>query len=331
MWAKIAMQCDTAERRSEMFRLGGDEYLAPIMRNNPTSGLPERDPDAIISADLILPMPWSSATGSTGCGKKAFDSSLLSNPITITIAFEQATSVFGGSVSPNPFPRNFNSASMIFRQGELRYKNMSLEGELKMHPDQSLFYPDIFCTYQTPAVFQGSRTQPVSVPLLGILNGDLLALTVGVVRTSLLNSIPSATPNVYTAPNKFQFDNIQNVFLAFNGQPMFRAPLSSWKLFTACSTPGAQYFHNSLIIPGVGPGVYTSVPQDSYLLHIDFSQFRSTSFEHNFPNTWRIGNNTLTLQFTTEGDQTVSYQLFCTYHYSSIVQIQQGNSLLYFD
>lgn len=332
MWAKIAMQCDTAERRSEFFRLGGEEYLSPIMRNNPTTGIPERDPDAVISADILLPMPWSSATGSNGCGKKAFDTSLLSNPITITVAFDKNTAVFGGSTSPNPFPRVLAAAQMIFRQGELRNRAMSLEGEIKMNPEMSLFYPDIFCTYQTPAVFQGSRTQPVSIPLLGILNGDLLAITVGVVRTSLLESQPLTSPaNVNSAPNKFQYDNIQDVRLLFNGQVMFNAPRSSWKLFTAHSTPGAQFFHNSLITAGVTPGTFTSVPQDSYLLHIDFSQFRSTSFENHFANTWRIGNNTLTLQFTTEADQTVSFQCFVTYHYNSIVQVQNGNTLLYFD
>ena len=332
MWAKIAMQCDTAERRSEFFRLGGEEYLAPIMRVNASTGLLERDPDAVISADILLPMPWSSATGSNGAGKKAFDSSILSNPITITVAFDKAQSIYGGSTLPYPFPRNLNAASMIFRQGELRYKNMSLEGELKMNPDKSLFYPDIFCSYVTPPVFQGSQTQPISLPIVGILNGDLLSMTVAVVRTSQLESQPLLAPvNTYSAPNKFQFDVIQNVSLLFNGQVMFRAPRTSWKLFTSHSTPGAQFFHNSLIVPGLTAGTFTSVPQDAYLLHIDFSQFRSTSFESHFANTWRIGNNTLTLQFTTEGDQTVSYQCFVTLSYNSIVQIQSGNSLLYFD
>lgn len=332
MWAKVAMQCDTAERRSEFFRLGGEEFLSPIMRNNPTTGIPERDPDAVISADILIPLPWSSATGAAGCGKKAFDTSLLSNPITITISFESAQAVYGGSISPNPFPRNLNAAQMIFRQGELRYREMSLDGELRMNPDKSLFYPDIFCGYQTPPVFQGSQTQPVSLNLLGILNGDLLAITIGVVRKSLLESSSLPAPaNTYSAPNRFQYDNIQNVRLLFNGQVMFNAPRSSWKLFTSHSTAGAQYFHNSLITAGVTPGTFTSVPQDAYMLHIDFSQFRSTSFESHFPNTWRIANNSLTLQFTTEGDQTISYQAFITYYYNSIVQVQNGNTILYFD
>ena len=331
MWHKIAMQCDTAERRSEMFRLGGDEYLGPIQRTGST-GLPERDPNAIISADIIIPMPWSSATGSTGQGKKAFDTSLLNNPITITVAFERNTSIYGGSVSPNQFPSAFTSAQMSFRQGELRYKNMSLEGELKMNPSLSLFYPSIFTTYQTPPVFQGSQTQPISVPLLGILNGDLLSITIGVVRQSLLEGIQTvANQNLYTAPSKFTYDAIQDVRLLFNGQVMFNAPRSSWRLATMVSSPGAQYFHNSLVTINPTTGVSTSVPQDSYMLHIDFSQFRTTTFESMFANTWRIGNNTLTMQFVTEGDQTISYQMFVSYNYNSVIQVQNGNTLLYFD
>lgn len=327
--AKILMQCDTAERRSEMFRLAGEEMLQPIMTIDPNSGLPVRDANARIMADLIIPLPWSSASGLNS--KKAFDSSLLNNPITITVAFEPNTAVFGGSRTPNDFPVNFLSASLIFRQGELRYKSMSMAMELKMYPELSMYYPDIFCTTQKPPIFQGSQTQPQSINLLGILNGDLVATTIGIVRTSNLNSQPSVTPGVYTAPNKFQYDAIKDVSILFNGQVMFRSIGFSWKLSTMISSAGAQFFHNSLIQPTIVPGVFTSTPQDSYLLHIDWSAIRSAVFEGQFQNVWRIGNNTLTLQFTTEGDQTVSYQAFITYWYNSIVQVNNGNTMLYFD
>jgi hypothetical protein len=328
VWAKIAMQCDTAERRSEMFRLGGEEYLSPVMIVDPISGLPVRDPNFRIMADIIIPLPWSSASGLYS--KKAFDSSLLNNPITITVAFENNTAVYGGSRVPNDFPVNFAAASLVFRQGELRYKNMSMASELKMYPELSMFYPDIFCTTQKPPIFQGSQTLPQTLNMLGILNGDLVATTIGIVRTSLLNSGPSLTAGVNTAPNKFQYDAIKDVSILFNGQVMFRSIGLAWRLYTMVSSAGAQYFHNSIISPS-GPTTFVSSPQDSYLLHIDWSQIRSTCFEGQFQNVWRIGNNTLSLQFTTEGDSTVSYQAFITYYYNSIVQVNNGNTMLYFD
>ena len=98
------------------------------------------------------------------------------------------------------------------------------------------------------------------------------------------------------------------------------------------SAMGAQYFHNSPIQPtSTGAGPYISVPQDSYLLHIDFSAIRATTFEGMMQNTWRIGNNVLNLSFNTEGDSTVAYQMFCTYNYNSVIQINQGQSIFYFD
>jgi len=324
LWHKIAMQCENAEKRSELFRLGGDELLSPIQRLNSLTGLPERDPDAVLSADILLPLPWSSASGLFG--KKAFDTNLLVNPITIQLTFNQSTSVFGGSISPNPFPSGFTTATMIFRQGDLFSKSMSLKNKLLSMPDQSMFYPWIYTQSYLPTQFYGSNvaSQPITMPLLGFINADLLALTIGVVRTSLLAPVQGQPPNI------FQYDNIQNVSLLFNGTVMFNAPRQSWKLFTMKSGLGAQYFHNSLI-QTAGVGTFSSIPQDAYLLHIDFSSIRSMSFEGMMQNVWRIGNNTLSLSFTTEGDQTVRYQAFCSYHYNSVVQVQQGQTAIYFD
>lgn len=323
LWHKVAMQCETAEKRSELWRLGGEEYLGPITKV--LGGVVVRDPEAVISADILLPLPWSSASGLFN--KKAFDTNLLVNPIQIQVQFNDASSIYGG-LSASPFPSGFNRAVMLFRQGDLASKSMSMRRELEVNPDMSMFYPWIYSQSYQPTQFQGSNdpANPITVPLLSFINADLLGITVGIVRTSLL------APVTGQSPNAFQYDNIQNVVLEFNGTVMFAAPRSSWKLFTMKSAMGGQYFHNSLIQPtlaGVGP--YTSIPQDAYLLHIDFSAIRSTTFEGLMQNVWRIGNNTLSLRFNTEGDSTIRYQMFCTYHYNSIVQVQQGQTNIYFD
>lgn len=325
LWHKIAMQCETAEKRSELFRLGGDEYLSPIMRNNAITGVPERDPEAVLSADILIPLPFSSA--SALFNKKAFDTNLLVNPITIQVQFNQVTSIYGGSRSPVDFPAGFSVANMYFRQGELFSKSMSLKRRLDTHPDESMLYPWIYTQSYLPTTFKGQNKQnmPMTIPLLGFINADLLAITIGVVRVSQL------TPPAGQPPNQFQYDNLQNVQLNYNGTVMFNAPRSSWKLSTIKSE-GAQYFHNSLIYPTAPGGTeFTSIPQDAYLLHIDFSAIRSMTFEGMMQNVWRIGNNTLSLSFNTEGDETVLYQMFCSYHYNSVVQVQQGQTAIYFD
>lgn len=326
LWHKVAMQCETAEKRSEMWRLGGEEYLTPVTKIDPVTGTAVRDPNAILSADVLLPLPWSSASGLFN--KKAFDTNLLQNPIQIQVQFNDATAVYGGITSVNPFPQGFSRAVMLFRQGDLSSKSMSMRRELELNPDLSMFYPWIYSQSYQPTQFQGSNdpANPITVPLLGFINADLLAITIGVVRTSMLAPLSGQSPNA------FQYDNIQNIVLEFNGTVMFAAPRSSWKLTTMKSTLGAQYFHNSLIQPtlaGIGP--YESVPQDAYLLHIDFSAIRSTAFEGMMQNVWRIGNNTLSLRLNTEGDSTIRYQMFCTYHYNSVVQVQQGQTNVYFD
>lgn len=322
---KLAMQCETAEKRSEIFKLGGDQQIGPIMKTNPDTGLPERDNDAVLSADILIPLPFSSA--SSLFSKKAFDTNLLNNPITIQIQFNQANSIYGGPVVPNPYPTRFSAALMYFRQGDLFSKGLSLKRYLDNHPDESMLYPWIYTQSYLPSQFVGNNVfgTPVTVPLLGFINADLLAITIGVVRTSML------TPPQGQPANQFQYDNIQNVALLFNGTTMFYAPRSSWKLSTIRSE-GAQYFQNSIIYPTVTGGtVFTSAPQDSYLLHIDFSAIRSMTFEGMMQNVWRIGNNTLSLQFNTEGNSSVTYQAFVSYHYNSVVQVQQGQTSIYFD
>lgn len=322
LWQTVAMQCPTSELRSELFRLGGEELLAPIQRIG-AGGIAERDPDAVLTADIILPLPWSSVSAL----KKSFDTNLLVNPITIQVAFNQANSIYGGSISPNPFPAKFNQAEMMFRQGDLFSKSMSLKRTLMEQPDQSMFYPWIYTQSYLPSAFFGSNdpSRPLTIPLLGFINADLVGVTIGVVRTSLL------APSVGAAPNAFQYDNIQNVLLTFNGTTMFNAPKQSWKLYTTLSGMGAQYFHNSLIQATGVPGEFASVPQDAYLLHIDFASLRSMVYDTHMNNVWRIGNNVMTISFTTEGDSNVRYQMFCSYHYNSVVQVSQGQTQIYFD
>ena len=53
-------------------------------------------------------------------------------------------------------------------------------------------------------------------------------------------------------------------------------------------------------------------------------------FEGMFQNVWRIGSQTMNLKFNTEGDSTVQYQPFITFHYNAVAGVQQGQTALYF-
>jgi hypothetical protein len=305
LWQTVAGQCETAEKRSEMFHLGGEEVLAPT--------------GSIQTADLLIPLPWSSAAGLNA--KLPFDTSLLSNPITIQITFKAATAVYGGlGVQPVGFSR----AIMHFRQGDLANKSQSLRSMMLKRPDLMYAYPFIHKQTYTPSIFTGSTTaaSPVSIPLLAFINADLVGMSIGVVRQSRLAPAASSTPS------PFAYDNLRNVTLSFNGLIMYQAPEQAYKLWNIDSQVGSSSLANSVVLPGnVAP--FFSGPTDTYMLNIDFSRTRCLSFEGRYANVWRIGNNTLTLNFLTE--TTESYTLFATYYYNGVAEVSNGETRIYFD
>lgn len=305
LWQTIAGQCETEEKRSELLRLGGDETIA-------TGG-------GIQYADIILPLPWSSANGLNA--KLPFDTGILSNPITIQLTFNQNTSVYGGSAA---HPTAFSKATTYFRQGDLANKSQSLRSMMMRRPELMYAYPFIHHQSYTPSAFTGVATgSKVSIPLLSFINADLVGMTVGVIPTSRLSS--SGTNN---SPSPFAYDNISNVTLSFNGLIMYEAPGRSYKLYGIDSQVGSSKVLNSVIAAGaVGP--FTSAPVDTYTLYIDFARIRSLSYEGRYANVWRIGNNTLTLEFNTE--TTNQYTLFSTYHYNGVAEVSNGETRIYFD
>lgn len=327
VWQRIAMQCDNEEKRSELFRLGGEEVLTPITYIDPADGLVKRDPNAILTAVVLLPFPWSSASGLFS--KLPFDSNCINNPITIQMQFSQAQAIYGGSAIK---PDSFLDAQFLFTTGDLQNKDQSLRRDLELNPALSMMYPFIHTQSLTPTSFAGSSyktaggpSPPISIPLNSFINADLLAITIAVVRTDLLTPLGNGSPSV------FAYDNIQNVRLLYNGTVLFNAPYDSFKALTMRSAMGAQNFKNSLIKPHSGVAPFDSVPIDSYPLHIDFSRIRSMTFEGQFQNTFRLGQQVLTLEFNTEGGGDVRYQMFASYHYNGNAQCQQGQTSIYFD
>lgn len=321
--AKIMMQCETEEKRSELFALGGQEYLTPIMMIDPITKLPVRDPNAVISATILLPLPWSSASGLFS--KIGFDSNCLQNPLTVQLNFRNARAIYGGAANP---PNSFLTGIANIETGDLTNKDQSLRNKLSRNPELSMLYPFIHCQSFNPAAFYGSTnaSTPVSIPMQAFINADLLAMTICVIETNKL------APNGYAAPNPFDFDDISNIQLLWNGTILYNAPFDSWKAMTMRSALGPQYFKNSIIQSndsGIAP--FMSNPKNVYPLHIDFSRIRSTTFEGKLQNVFRIANQTLTLQLNTSKGSDTQYQLFATFYYNGVAQVQQGQTSVYFD
>lgn len=299
-------QCNNSEKKNELFRLGGAEKLA--------------SDGEIMSADLLLPFPWSSASGEHD--KKPFDTSLLNNPITVTVAFKRSEAIYGGTGAR---PSQFNVASMYFKQGELANKDQSLRVEAMKNPNLKYAYPFIHHQSYIPARFTGNDGAlggVNSIPLLSFINADLLGISIGIIRDSRKN------PTANSSPSPFAYDTMKNIKLLFNGQVMYDAPREMFKLINMGSQTGASYFHNSVIQSGnVAP--FNSDPIDTYVLYIDFSRVRAISYDGEYQNVWRIGNNTLSLEFNTE--TTEVYTMACTYHYNGVAEVQRGETRIFFD
>ncbi len=293
----IDQQASSDDKMSEIFRLGGQEYLTP---------------QGNVFADVFLPFPWS-----TMCGKDQklpFDTAMLNSPIYITVVFNPAAQFIGGS---GVKPTQFTDARIICRQGDFYNKDMSLGPLIKRNSQLIYGYPFIHHQSNQSTVIQGTAGVPVSFTLTSILNADLVGLTFGVLLQSDLN------PTGGNSPNPFNYQNVQDITLTYNGQTVYFTPGNMDKLISTYMIDSAAFFHNSLIAPGaVAP--FSSSPIDTYVRHIDFSRTRDACFGKDFANVWRIGNNVLNLQFTPVASG--NFITYLTYHYNGIADIQNGES-----
>lgn len=305
----VMAECATAEQRSEIFQLGGQEYMSV---NGGSSG-------QNITADLLLPFPWSSMCEHV---KKPFDTSLLSNPISLQIEFDTAAAAFSATgTGIAQIPAAFITASLYFRQGDLSNKDQSLKYELMKHPDLMYSYPFI---HHQPYItqFQGSAAPnpPKQINLLSFINADLVSISF-----ACLEQKYDVGGGFQISP--FNYDPISNVRLLFNGLVMYNSPGQMYKLYNTNSQPGASYFFNSVI--QAQNSATPSLPFNTYVVEIDFARIRAVCFENNFQNVWRVGNNTLTLEVNTSTNN--QYTLYATYNYNGIAECQAGETRIYFD
>lgn len=301
----IMYECETQEKRDAIFRLAGEETIGPT--------------DDTVKAYLKLPFPFSSVCGIHS--KKPFDTSLLTNPIILQIAFDQSAAVYGGS---GVQPTSLVKAGIYIRQGVFKNKDQSLKPAMMANPNLMYTYPFIHRQLFTTGSFTGSRSSsaPVTMTLTGLINADLVGLTIGVVKNSQIANDGTK------CPCPFVYDEIQNVLLQFNGLQMFNSPGKFYKFLNMIGTAGSGAVQTSLIANSA-TAPFSSSPQMTYPIYIDFGRIRSACFDGHYSNTWRIGNNTLTLSFNTSTTET--YTMYVTYHYNGVCEVQSGQARIYFD
>jgi hypothetical protein len=308
----IAAQCETAEKFSNIMRYAGEEFLTP-----PVAVAGEDTP--VIEANLVLPLPWSSVNGLIA--KLPFDATLLQQPITVIIQFDEAAAVYTGPNKPNAF----TSATVTVRQGDLADLSDSLKPVLAKEPAMYAGYPFMFHQNEVPLVIQGVRASSgntCNVRLQNFINSDLLSIYFVVVRNSRLSS------NGGGIASPFGFEKITNVNITLNGQVIYNAAGEAHKLCSIRDRMSGAYFQNSQITSAVAP--FNSVPVDSYVTFIDFSRVRSSSFTNTYFNVRKIPTQIMVLNFNTQRSDE-EYTVFATYVYNGINEVQNQQSNLFFD
>lgn len=303
----IMGECETSEKRNELVRLGGELITTPTTQNP--------------VAYVFIPLPFSSICGLKQ--KLPFDTTLLDNPIQIQIAFNEASSIYGGS---GTLPGSVVSAKAILRQGDMTNKDQGLKAILKANPDLHYSYPFIHKqVFNAGQNYPGSvaPATPISITLQSIINSDLVGLSISAVPTSKLSN-PSGT----SCPSPLAYSKLSNVKLLFNGNVMYYAPDESHRLINMFSGAGSGIFHTATVTDSaVAP--FAVQPYDVNIIYVDFARIRSICFDGQYQNTWRVGNNALTLELNTPTNEI--YTIVVTYYYNGLIKIQNGQSYILFN
>lgn len=298
MFQTIMLQSMSSEKRSELFRLGGEEHLSATADT--------------IHADILLGLPFSSA----GIGKKPIDTLLLDSPVTISIQIARAEQIYGGNGIK---PSSMLDATASLSQGELLNMAQSLHTELSLNPEMRYAYPFIH-TQSFIRDLQGNGPNLNTVDLLAFINADLLAITFYVVQNDYISGFNDTTPNIFNAVE------LKDIDLLFNGTVMYKSRHSQHKILNMQDRVGSSFYHNSVIAPkAIAP--FSSEPVDSYIIAMNFSQLPAYTFGNHFFNVWRIGNNTMQLRFLLP--DTRRYTLFATYHFNGIMSINKDTNIFF--
>lgn len=302
LWGVVASQCMTAEKRSEIWSLGGEEILAP-------TGGP-------VTASIVLPFPWSNC-----CEKLYFDTTLLSSNIFVTIVFKQTSAIYGGS---GIRPTNMNSAIFTYRGAELTDKRQSMRDALISNPNLSYAYPMFHHQSTVTSAFAGKTpgTGQCLVNLQGFINSDL----VGIIFYAIKQTDVYPTSN--NSPKPFNTTEISNILIQYNGTTMYNAPKNSYKLINLFESQNSSTWQNSAIRAGAS-GPFLSDPIDNSFVFYNVSKERAACIHNFMPNTMRLSNQTLNVTFNTP--TTDNYLFYATYVYNGCCELKNGNSFIYFD
>ena len=314
----IAMKsCETAEKRTKMLENAG----VLTQHNGPRT----------VEACLQIPLPWS--TNRNSMHKLPYDTSILTSPVIIKIAWAQANEVIGTHAAMSTYPTGLLNADIIIKQVELTNRNESMRNVLINNNQLLLGYP--FYHRQNgsselfPSVPIGGR---VSVKLQSLINADLLGILWYCVPSAQLRS----TGAVDSPVNTFNTFRVRDVVLESNGQILYQTPFHVGELVQASMDVGDSEAGKSYVTTaGATANSGEIAGNDAAAYHINYIPLtfkKAINFgdTDEFHNTSRFGNQILTLSFNVENASVSSVQFYSTYIYNAVSMSSGGTTQLQF-
>lgn len=289
LFQTVMAQCTTAEKRSRLLKLGGQEKLTSDGNQS--------------KAYIVIPLPWSSVQGTNDGHKKPYDTSVLMNPIQLNVHFKAANAVYGGSgVKPTEFTR----ATVLLRQGLLSNPGLGLKPLVKAF-NSNYVYPFL---HRQPARFSKLAVGNVlEFNFDQMINADLLSIYFGIVRSSILHENDDNTPQI------FNYEQVEDVEITHNGLILMSCPGESHLVFQSGQTNGDPIWQNSIVSPGTTTP-FLSSPIDNSAVILDLTMTRQENFEGHMKNAKRYPQQTMNFKCTVPFNE--EYTIYVTYIYNGM-------------
>jgi len=305
---ELLMKCKNASssgKRSRLFELCGQART--------TSSATRLD------AYIPLNVPVLSAIANDK-SKLPFDLGMLNLPAQVVVYWNSLASICGGSGVSN-LPTSFSVGSFIARQLDFKDVSNSMKNDLIMNPAMSYTHPFVYNqSIALPCISSNSPSTPVLVSLTGFRYGTLESVGFYLLKNLDVNS-PGAN-----AKNVFNTQVLNDIKLTFNGQLLYSAPANSHELLNLALSDDSPNMVLNAVVSGTSTATFVATAVDSYLYDINLAQYNPLSEQGVLQSGLVVGNNTLSLQFTTPASNLETCVLYVSYRYAAGCKVSNGGS-----
>lgn len=332
----VLAQQETSEKMTDIIRFAGQDDINVVVSDYGSKRINNAYANDTIYGFALLPLPWSNLATSLDIGKP-LPTDVLSGPVLLTIKTREAGEVMT-ALGVETVPSNFTKARVIVRESQFTDLGFSLRNPLITNPSVSYdmpFYAGRSGAQRrliTSTLANHISDTFVEITLEGLENADLVAILFSINRQSDLSN------NKEVAHNYFDFLEVQDIELTFNGEVIMHFEDKSEKLFNLIQSnkSGCLGLDYSGIKVNLTPDV---LPQDvasyegsgkRYINELILSRLSPMLKNHTFQNVRRYTNGALNLKFKildrAKASGATNYYFNSTYIYPAQISLHSGVS-----